>query len=62
MWIPCKKLIKEGFSVSVGNVIQQVRELIHEGNAKRFVVKNKEAKMFLEIPVTFGVIGTVVAS
>jgi len=58
---PLKKTIREELSVSADNLIQKVKELIREGNVTRIVVKNEEGKILLEIPVTVGVIGTVLA-
>jgi len=34
-----------------------VKELVHEGNVSRIIVKDENAKTLLEIPVTAGVVG-----
>jgi len=39
----------------------RVQQLLHEGNVTRVIVKDEEGKTLLEIPVTVGVIGVVVA-
>ena len=49
--------VEETFSVSSDDLVQRVKELIHEGNVTRIIVKNEEGKTLLEIPVTVGVIG-----
>ncbi len=55
------KMVKEEFSVSSENLIERVKELLHEGNVTRIVVKNEEGKVLLEIPATIGVIGVMFA-
>jgi hypothetical protein len=47
------------FSVKGEDLLRKVKEIIHEGNVNRVIIKNEEGKTYLEIPVTIGVIGTV---
>jgi hypothetical protein len=35
--------------------------LFHEGNIRRIIIKDKEGKTVLEIPVTIGVVGALLA-
>ncbi len=42
-------------------MVDKVRELLHEGNVTRLIVKDEAEKTLLEIPVTVGVVGVVVA-
>ena len=49
------------FSVSADDVTKKVRELLHESNVSRIIVKNEEGKALLEIPVTAGVVGALIA-
>ena len=58
---PVAKTVKEEFSVSSDNLIERVKELLHEGNVTRIIVKDEEGKVLLEIPATVGVIGVVLA-
>jgi hypothetical protein len=58
---PAAKVIREEFSVSASNLVDRVRELLHEGNVTRIIVKDEKGKPLLEIPATVGVIGTVLA-
>jgi len=45
-----------------GRVIAaKVKELVHEGNTRRFVVKDGRDRTVMEIPVTAGVVVAVVA-
>lgn len=55
------KLTREEFSVSASNLVDRVKELLHEGNVTRIIVKDEKGKILLEIPATVGVIGTVLA-
>lgn len=41
--------------------VDKVKELIHEGNVRRIVIKNDEGHIVMEIPVTAGVVAAVVA-
>jgi len=52
---------QEEFKVSGEEVVQKVKDLIHEGNVRRIIIKNSEGKTIFEIPLTFGAIGAVLA-
>ena len=58
---PVTKIVKEEFSVSADNLIEKVKELLHEGNVTRIIVKDEKGSVLLEIPATVGVIGVVFA-
>ena len=58
---PVAKVSSEEFSVSSDNLIERVKELLHEGNVTRIIVKNEKGEVLLEIPATVGVIGVVLA-
>ena len=49
----------EEFRVSGERVLAKVKELVHEGNVRRITIKNDEGRTLIEIPLTIGVIGTV---
>ena len=49
----------EEFTVSGDAVVARIKELLHEGNIRRISIMNEEGKTLIEIPLTFGVIGTV---
>lgn len=53
------KVTTEEYSVSSDNLIERVKELLHEGNVTRIIVKNEKGDVLLEIPATVGVIGLV---
>ncbi len=50
---------EETYSVSSENLVQKIKELIHEGNVRRIIIKSDDGKTLLDIPVTVGVIGIV---
>jgi len=50
----------EEFEISGGQLLDKVKELIHEGNVRRIVIKQK-GKPLLEIPLTIALVGAVVA-
>lgn len=52
---------KEEFSVSADNLVKKVKELIHEGNVRRIIIKNEEGKVLLDMPVSVGVVGVILA-
>ena len=56
---PVVKVTSEEYSVSSDNLIERVKELLHEGNVTRIIVKNEKGDTLLEIPATVGVIGVV---
>jgi uncharacterized membrane protein YvbJ len=58
---PVAKVAREEFAVSADNLIEKVKELLHEGNVTRIIVKDEKEKVLLEIPATVGVIGVVLA-
>ena len=55
------KVTSEEYTVSASNLVDRVKELLHEGNVTRIIVKDEKSKVLLEIPATIGVIGTVLA-
>lgn len=55
------KVTQEEFSVSADDLGKKVKELLHEGNVTRIIVKDEQGKVLLEIPATVGVIGVVLA-
>lgn len=58
---PVAKVTQEEFTVSGSNVVERVKELLHEGNVTRVIVKDEAGRTLLEIPAMVGVIGTVLA-
>jgi hypothetical protein len=47
----------EEFQVSGEALLAKVKELIHEGNVRRILLKNEEGHVVMEFPLTAGVVG-----
>jgi hypothetical protein len=52
---------KERIRIRGEELLGKVRELIHEGNTRRITVIGDDGATLLEIPLTAGVVGAVVA-
>ena len=50
----------ESIKVEGGQLVDQVKHLIHEGNVRRIVIKQGE-RTVAEFPLSFGVVGALVA-
>ncbi len=51
---------QESFSVRSEHLVDRVKELIHEGNVRRIIIRH-EGNTIMELPLTVGVIGAVFA-
>lgn len=56
-----EKVHTEEFRVDGEKLIAKVREILHEGNIRRMIIKDKEGKTVMEIPMTLGVVGVLLA-
>jgi hypothetical protein len=45
------------FKVKGEELLRKVKEIVHEGNARRIIVKDEKGETYLEIPLTLGVVG-----
>ena len=52
-----ERLRKEEFTISGEKLVSTDKKLVREGNIRRITIKNKEGKIQIEIPLTFGVVG-----
>lgn len=52
---------QEEFKVSGEELLKKVKQLINEGNIRRITIKNKDGKSIMELPLTLGVVGAVLA-
>ena len=59
--MPEQKFKTEEFRVEGEKLLTKIKELIHEGNIRRISIKDKEGKTVMEIPVTIGVMGILIA-
>ena len=51
----------EEFKVEGEKVVSKIKELFHEGNIRKVIIKDKEGKTLIEIPMTLGVVGVLIA-
>jgi hypothetical protein len=51
----------EEFQINGEEVIAKMKEILHEGNIRRITIKNEEGKSLIDIPLTFGVVGALLA-
>ena len=47
----------ESYEVQGDDLLAKIKEIVHEGNVRRIVIKNEEGKRLIEIPLTVGVVG-----
>lgn len=52
---------RERYRVAGDKVIGKIKELIHEGNIRRIIIKDKDGRTVMEIPLTIGVVGALLA-
>ncbi len=51
----------EHFRVQANELSDKVREIVHEGNVRRIIIKDEQGHTFVEIPLTVAAIGAVLA-
>jgi predicted O-methyltransferase YrrM len=51
----------EEFDVNGEDLVDKIKGFIHEGNVRRIIIKNKDGKAIIEIPLTIGVVSAVMA-
>jgi len=52
---------RESFSVSGEKIIEKVKEIIQEGNARKIIIKNEKDETIAEFPLTAGAVGVLLA-
>ena len=38
-------------------LLSRIKEMVHQGNIRRVIIKNDEGRVLIEIPLTVGVVG-----
>ena len=51
----------EEFQVSGDALVAKIKELVHEGNIRHIAIKNEDGRTLVDIPLTLGVVGTLLA-
>ena len=49
----------EEFRVNGEELVAKLKEILHEGNIRRVIIKDKEGRTLIEIPLTIGVVGAI---
>lgn len=52
---------KEEFKVSGEEIVEKIKEIIKEGNARKIIIKNENGQSIVEFPLTIGAIGALIA-
>lgn len=52
---------REEFKVSGSQLIDKIKQLIAEGNARRIIIKSESGDTLVEFPVTIGAVGALLA-
>jgi len=52
---------EEEFKVKGEELVSKIKSLLKEGNIRRITIKNSSGKSIIEIPLTLGVVGAVIA-
>jgi hypothetical protein len=55
------KVRTEEFQVSGDEIIAKIKELVREGNIRRITIRNEEGRTLIDVPLTLGVVGILVA-
>jgi hypothetical protein len=58
---PTRKPTTEEFQLRGDDVVGKLKEIVHEGNVRRIVLKNEDEHTIAEFPVTAGIVGFVLA-
>lgn len=51
----------EEFTVNGEELLAKVKSLINEGNIRRIIIKDDSGKTLVELPLTIGVVGAILA-
>ncbi|NCB06223.1 MAG: DUF4342 domain-containing protein [Clostridia bacterium] len=49
----------EEFRVAGEDLVEKIKDVVHEGNIRRVIVKDEHGNTLIEIPLTLGVVGVV---
>ncbi len=59
--MPDHATFTEEIKITADKLLDTVKDLLHEGNVRHIVVKNAQGHTVLEIPVSVGIVGLLVA-
>lgn len=49
----------EEFRVNGEDLISKIKEILHEGNVRRIIIKDDKGNTYIEIPLTVGLVGVI---
>ena len=49
------------YRVQGDGLVAKLKEILHQSNIRRIIIKNDEGKTLIEIPLTMGVVGAMLA-
>jgi len=52
---------REEFKINGEELLKKVKELVHEGTIRRIIIKNEGGETLIEIPLTVGAVGALLA-
>ncbi|MEJ2013281.1 MAG: DUF4342 domain-containing protein [Anaerolineales bacterium] len=52
---------REEFKVDGDVLLAKIKELVHEGNIRRVIIKNEDGRTLIDMPLTVGVVGALLA-
>ena len=52
---------REEFEVKGKELVEKVKQVVHEGNVRKVILKNEKKETIVEFPLTIGVVGAVFA-
>lgn len=52
---------REEHRVNGEKLLGKVRQIVHEGNVRRIIIKNEDGRTIIEVPLSVGVVGAAFA-
>ena len=52
-----QRFTTEEHKVPGEKLLSRIKEMVHQGNIRRVIIKNDEGRVLIEIPLTVGVVG-----
>jgi len=49
------------YQLNANEIVKKVKEIIKEGNARRIIIKDEKGRSIMELPLTIGVVGALLA-
>lgn len=56
-----QKFRTQEFQVNGEMLVAKIKEILREGNIRRVIIKNEEGRVLVDIPLTLGVVGALLA-